>query len=82
MALLGFIVSIIAAGFLLIGLIPFLGWINWFTTLPIAVIGAALSGISLTRRNRFTVLGILGIIIAVLVFFAGVNRLIIGCGIF
>lgn len=27
----------------LVGLIPFLGWINWFTTLPLAVISAALA---------------------------------------
>ena len=82
MALLGFIISVVAAGFLVISLIPLLGWINWFTTLPLAVIGAALSGISLTRHGRFSIIGILGMIAGILVFFAGVNRLIIGCGVF
>lgn len=40
------------AGFcFLIGLVPFLGWINWFTTLPLAVIAAAVS-YSATKEGR------------------------------
>jgi hypothetical protein len=82
LGLIGFIISLVAAGFMLVGLIPLLGWINWFTSLPLAVAGAALSGISLTRRGLSNVFGILGLIVSIVVFFIAFSRLIAGCGIF
>jgi hypothetical protein len=79
MGILGFIFSLIAALFMLIGLVPFLGWLNWFTTLPAAVLGVVFSGIGLSRHRGG--LGVVGLIIGVVVFFIAVGRLIIGCGI-
>ena len=80
MGLLGFGVSIAAGFFMLIGLIPFLGWLNWFTTLPLSVIGATFSGLGIARSR--SVLGIAGLIISVVVFFIAMGRLAVGCGIF
>ena len=79
MGIIGFIVSLVAAGFMLIGLIPFLGWLNWITTLPLAIAGAVLSGIGLARSRGG--IAVAGLIISVVVFFLGTGRLIIGCGI-
>lgn len=43
MGLLGCGAGLLAAFTFLIGLIPFLGWINWFTTLPLAALSAAMA---------------------------------------
>jgi hypothetical protein len=80
MGIAGFILSLVAGGFLLIGLIPFLGIINWFTTLPIAVLAAILSGVGLTRpRNA---LAVAGFVISLVVFGVAIFRLYLGGGIF
>ncbi len=77
--LIGFVVSLVAGGFMVIGLIPLLGWLNWITTLPLAIVGAVLSGISLAHRKGG--IGIAGLVISIVVFFIATGRLIIGCGI-
>jgi hypothetical protein len=82
MGIIGFILSLVAGGFMLIGLIPFLGWINWITTLPLAIAAAVLSGLGLNRKSHISILGMAGLIISLLVFFIGVGRLFVGCGIF
>ncbi|MFA5309451.1 MAG: hypothetical protein WC370_08230 [Dehalococcoidales bacterium] len=80
MGIIGLGISLLALVFMVIGLVPFLGWLNWFTTLPLAVIGATLGGSAAARsRSPF---GIAGLIIGVLVFFIGAGRLFVGCGIF
>ena len=79
MGIVGFIVSLVAGGFMLLGLIPFLGWLNWFTTLPLAISGAVLSGIGLTRSRGG--IAAAGLVISIVVFFIAVGRLIAGCGI-
>ena len=79
MGILGLAISLLAALFLLIGLFPLLGWFNWFTTLPAAVLGAVLSGVATTRsRSR---LARAGLIISLAVFIIALMRLSIGCGI-
>ncbi len=80
MGFIGFIISLAAGAAMLLGLIPFLGWFNWFTTLPLAVIGAAISGIALARKNK-SVFAIIGLIISIIVLVIGSGRLWIGCGI-
>jgi hypothetical protein len=79
MGVVGFIVSIVAGGFLLLGAIPLLGWLNWFTTLPAAVLGAVFSGLGLARARNG--LAAAGLIISVVVFILAVGRLVIGCGV-
>lgn len=72
--------SIASGFFMLIALIPFLGWLNWITTLPLAIAGAILGLIS-TARSR-SPFGVAGLVIGVVVIFIGSGRLFIGCGIF
>lgn len=43
MGALGCGAGLLAAFTFLLGLIPFLGWLNWFTTLPLAAISAAIA---------------------------------------
>lgn len=43
MTLIGCGIGLLAASTFLVGLIPFLGWINWFTTLPLAALSAAMA---------------------------------------
>ena len=75
----GFIMSLVAGFFMLIGLIPFLGWFNWFTTLPAAVLGIIFSSIALSKSQDG--LAIAGLVISIAVFFIAVLRLVIGGGI-
>jgi hypothetical protein len=79
MGILGFIFSLVATAFLLVGLIPFLGWLNWITTLPIAILGAVFSGLGLAHSRGG--LAKVGLIICIVVFVLALGRLYIGCGI-
>jgi hypothetical protein len=51
MGMLGCGFGLFAGLFFLVGLVPFLGWINWFTTLPVAMIAAA-TAYSATKDGR------------------------------
>ena len=79
MAIAGFVISLVAALFMLIGLIPFLGWFNWFTSLPAAFLGAIISGVAAARHKSG--LAVAGLIISALVFFISLVRLFLGGGI-
>ncbi len=48
--LFGLLFGFIAGVFLLVGMLPLLGWLNWITSLPLAFIGLAFSRISASRR--------------------------------
>ena len=80
MGVVGLVISLVAALFLLVGLIPFLGWFNWFATLPAAVLGAIISGIAVSRRKSSV--GVAGLIISVAVIGIALVRLTIGGGVF
>ena len=80
MGILGFIFSLVAASFLLAGLVPLLGWLNWITTLPAAILGAVFSGLGLARYRGG--IAVAGLVISTVVFVLAVGRLYIGCGIF
>lgn len=56
---------------MLLGLIPFLGWLNWFN-IPLAIIGLLISIIGKSKG---------GIIICIVAIFFGLLRLILGGGI-
>lgn len=80
MSIIGFIISLIAAIFMMVGLIPLLGWFNWFTTLPAAVLGAIINGVALAHSKSN--LALAGLIISLAVFAISLVRLAIGGGIF
>lgn len=79
MSALGCGLGLLASITFLVGLVPFLGWINWFTTLPLAVISAAFAYSAMkNRRNdggaRFT------LVASVLLIVITLARLSIGGG--
>jgi hypothetical protein len=79
MGLIGFILSLVAGGFMLIGLIPLLGWLNWITTLPLGIVAVVFSGLGLAKsKNGFA---IAGLVIGILVILIAIGRLQLGCGI-
>lgn len=80
MGIIGLVISLLAAGAMIIGLLPFLGWLNWFLTLPLAVLGAVINAVAITRFR--SVLAFAGMAICGVVFIIGSVRLLIGCGIF
>ncbi|OGN95408.1 MAG: hypothetical protein A2Y89_04480 [Chloroflexi bacterium RBG_13_51_18] len=80
MGLIGLVISLLAAVFMIIGLIPFLGWLNWIFTLPLAILGAVFNAVAITRSR--SVLALAGLVLCGAVFIIGSFRLFIGCGIF
>jgi hypothetical protein len=79
--LLGIIFGVLAGVCLLVGLIPLLGWINWFTSLPLAIIGLAFSRVSANRRVGSS-LGIIGTSLCGGIIVVALFRLMLGYGIF
>ncbi len=79
MSALGCGFSLFAGGFLLLGLIPLLGWLNWITTLPLAVLGAIFCYQAMKARPD-DALAKMGLIASVLVFAFGAFRLSLGGG--
>ncbi|OGO23971.1 MAG: hypothetical protein A2144_06465 [Chloroflexi bacterium RBG_16_50_9] len=81
MRFIGLFISLMAALFLLIGLLPLLGWFNWFTTLPAAVLGAIISAIAAAQSKARSRVALTGLIISLAVFVIALIRLSIGGGI-
>jgi hypothetical protein len=80
MGILGFILSLVAGGFMLIGLIPFLGWLNWITTLPIGIAAVIFSALGMSKNPGG--IGVAGLVIGIVVLLIAIGRLNLGCGIF
>lgn len=72
--------SIAAGVFAALGLIPFLGWVNWFTTLPAALLAILVSFVAMVRHGERGN-AVLGLIVGVLVFFWAIFRLGVGGGV-
>jgi hypothetical protein len=72
--------SIFAGFFLLLGLIPFLGWLNWITTLPLAALGVIFCYQAM-KNHPADGLAKAGLIASVLIFAFGAFRLSLGAGI-
>lgn len=72
--------SILAAMFLAIGLFPFLGWLNWFTSLPLSILGAIFSYLALRERPGLPVAQ-MGLVASVLLLCVTLFRLALGGGI-
>jgi hypothetical protein len=79
-SILGFTLSLLAVVFLMIGLIPLLGWLNWITSLPMAVISMVFSLIG-ASRGLLRGLGIAGATISGAVIIFALFRLFLGGGI-
>ena len=79
-SILGFVLSLLAVVFLIIGLLPLLGWLNWITSLPMAVISMVFSLIG-ASRGLLRGLGIAGATISGAVIIFALFRLFLGGGI-
>ena len=79
--ILGLLFGLVAGVCLLVGLIPLLGWLNWFTSLPLAIVGLIFSQIS-ARGKIGRNLGIAGTVLCLGVIGVALFRLILGGGIF
>ena len=78
--LLGILLGFVAGVCLLVSLLPLLGWLNWITSLPLAVIGLIFSRVSASRRVGSS-LGTVGTVLCLGVLGLAVLRLILGGGI-
>jgi|GEM_PF-761046 len=81
MGTLGCGLSLVAAIFAIVGLVPFLGWMNWITTLPLALLAIAFSGLALFRGTLDRAAAALGLVGGVLLVFWALFRLSIGGGV-
>ena len=72
--------SIVAALFALVEIVPLLGWMNWITTLPLAVLASAACLVALLREERTTA-ALLGLAAGVLLIFWAIFRLGLGGGV-
>ncbi len=81
LSLIGLFLGFLSGLFLLVGLIPFLGWINWITSVPTSVLGLAFSHAGVTR-GRLKAIGVMGEVISAAVLALAVFRLTLGHGIF
>lgn len=73
--------ALLASFFLAIGMVPLFGWLNWITTLPLALLATVFSYLSL-RDQPGNSLARWGLIAGVLIFALGAFRLSLGAGIF
>jgi len=78
--MLGLFFGFLSAIFLLVGLIPLLGWMNWITSLPLAGIGLVFSRIS-AHGKRCRWLGAAGTAVCGFVIAVALFRLYLGHGI-
>jgi hypothetical protein len=72
--------SVLAGLFALVGLVPLLGWLNWITTLPLALIAAVVCGIALLRGEERGA-ALLGLAAGVLLVFWAIFWLGLGGGV-
>ena len=76
-----FVLGILAIGGMFLGLIPFLGWLNWFV-IPFAGIGLLISIIAVATYQENRGMSIAGLVLCSIALFISIPRLIIGGGIF
>lgn len=78
--LLGLFFSFLAGVFLLVGILPLLGWLNWITSIPLALVGLVFSRIS-ARGGFGSSLGTAGTVLSIGVLVVALFRLFLGGGI-
>ncbi|MBA3378360.1 MAG: hypothetical protein H0T93_05715 [Chloroflexia bacterium] len=79
MGALGCGLALLATMFMLLGLIPLLGWLNWFTSLPLALVATVLFYLELREPPRLPIAQA-GFLLSVVVLCIVVFRLVIGGG--
>lgn len=79
MGALGCGLAILAFMFMLLGLIPFLGWLNWFTSLPLALVATVLFYLDLLEPPRLLITQA-GFLLSTIVLCIVIFRLILGGG--
>jgi len=79
MAAFSLVIGILVFGIMLLGIVPLLGWLNWFN-IPLAVLGFALALISILGGKTKTS-AIAGLILNLVALTVGALRLLIGGGI-
>ncbi len=67
--------SFLAGCFLLVGLIPFLGWLNWFTTVPLSALAAILCYVAIKDRPNADPLVRVGLLSATFILIIALFRL-------
>lgn len=72
--------SLFATLFTIIGLIPFLGWLNWITSLPLAILAMAAFYLALQRPTK-TVVAQAGFFLSTMLVCTIAYRLFIGGGV-
>ena len=80
MQVVALILGILAMLGMLVGLIPFLGWSNWFV-IPFAGVGVIISIIAIATARGGKGLGIAGLVLCLVALLIAIPRLIIGGGI-
>ncbi len=75
MGLFGCGLSFLAGICLLIGLIPFLGWLNWFTTVPLSTLAAILCYVAIEKRQDASPFARIGLLAAIFVLLIAFFRL-------
>lgn len=79
MQLLSLIWGILAFCGMFLGLIPFLGWLNW-GNIPFAVVGLIIGIVATVSARGSRGMGITGIVLCLIAIIWGAIRLKIGCG--
>ena len=80
MQITGLIIGILSTLGMLLGILPFLGWLNWFNV-AFAILGLIISIISI-HNAKSKGIGIAAIILCSIAIIIGIGRLQLGCGIF
>ncbi len=75
------VLGVLAVCGMFLGLIPLLGWLNWFV-IPFAGMGLLVSIITVATSKGNRGMGIAGIVLCSIALFISIPRLIIGGGIF
>jgi hypothetical protein len=79
--ILGILFGLAGGACLLVGLLPLLGWVNWITSIPLALVGLMFSRIS-ARGRLGSSLGVAGTVLCIGVIGFALFRLALGGGFF
>lgn len=79
MGIVGLVFGIISIVGFFIGLIPFLGWFNWFN-IPLAFVGLVISIVGAASNDNSKGPAITGIVLCAIAIFVGALRLMLGGG--